>query len=386
MNILYISLDDPRKTATGSNQRNHFLWKALQKVGKVYTVYSIGNSATHVYDESECICTVSIKPTSWIERKYRYIFRGLIKYGNWPFRNVEKVRQTIGWTDVKFDVVVARCLGTASNLVAWKIAPLYVDIDDVPTLAFESILKQRLPFCIVPISRFLIRWWQKFVVKKCVGVWIVKEEDKKELPASTKSALLSNIANCPSDAYSVDQVESSKALVSIGNMGYEPNSSGVSWFLDNVWTEFHASHKDWCYIVVGGNVSEDSERKWSAVPGVKIMGFVADIEHVYEKSYAVIAPINSGAGTCIKVIESAMFGKKTFATPFAARGISERRMKDLGIDIFDNAHEFVNKFEVWEMLGIDERKKALALFRENAKIAYSFEGFCKSVKDMLENV
>ena len=385
MNILYISLDDPRKTSTGSNQRNHFLWKALQRIGTVYAVYAVGPTSAPVDDKVDRVRSVCLKPSSWVEAKIRWFFRGLIKYGNWPFRDVAKVRRAIGWADVRFDIVVARCLGTASSLVAWKVAPLYVDIDDVPTLAFESVLKQMLPRFVVPLSRFLIHWWQRYVIEKCTGVWIVKDTDKSELPEATHYSLLPNISNTPSGLYSFEMLENCKSLIFIGNMGYSPNSEGVSWFLDTVWPVFYASHKDWVFRVIGGNASETDKQRWKAVSGVEVMGFVEDIECIYEKAYAVVAPINSGAGTCIKVIEGVVYGKKTFATPFAARGMSEDCIRDLGIDIFRDAKEFVRKFSDWVQIESDERKRLLVQFSANARNAYSFDGFCNSVMGMLKN-
>lgn len=383
MNILYISLDDPRQTSMGSQQRNHFLWKALSRLGSVYTVFSKKIGEADVCDEHAKIKSVDVSSPYWVVRKIMWIFRGLTKYGNLPFRSKTYIRSCIGWEDVKFDVVVTRCLGTASRFGAWEIAPLYVDIDDVPTLAFESLLKYQLPSVLQPVGRSLIRWWQGFVVRKCHAVWVVKESDVSELPKGTRWGLLTNIAKKPSAGYGLVARTREKELVTLGYMGYGPNSAGVNWFLNNVWTQFYSKHPDWEYAIAGGGASARDVEMWVTYPGVKVLGFVDDLEDLYSRAAAIVTPIESGAGTCIKVIEAAVFGRKIFATKFAARGLTESQLNRYGIDIFCDAKSFEKLVVRWEVQSFEKKQMQERITFEESNRDYSEERFCQNVESLI---
>ena len=385
MNILYISLDDPRKFGMGSQQRNNFLWRALREIGDVYTVFGAREKDSLVVDDNLKIRSIFLRPKTFLEAKFRWFFRGLIKYGNWPFRDKCIVRECIGWKDVKFDIVVARCLGAASWLSAWQIAPLYVDVDDVPTLAFESVIRFQLPHILVPVSRAIMRWWQNFVVGKCNGLWLVKASDSNELPKGVRYSLLHNIARLPADSYSINCEAEEKIMLTVGCMGYGPNSEGVSWFLKNVWCTFYEDHRDWKYVIVGRGADHLHLSEWQGYQGVNVMGYVDNLEDVYARASAVVAPINSGAGTCIKVIESAVYGKKTFATPFAVRGMQEDEISRYGIDVFYGADEFIREFNSWFDKETSARTDCLARIAADARKDYSFDGFRDAVRDMVQN-
>lgn len=76
------------------------------------------------------------------------------------------------------------------------------------------------------------------------------------------------------------------------------------------------------YVIAGKVAPADCVCHWSAVPGVEIFGFVEDLDSLYEESLAVVAPVFSGSGTCIKVQETGLRGRTVFAAPFAARGMA----------------------------------------------------------------
>ena len=71
--------------------------------------------------------------------------------------------------------------------------------------------------------------------------------------------------------------------------------------------------------------------KWKDIPNVRLLGFVKDLDALYAESLAVVTPIRSGAGTCIKVMEAALHGRHVIATPFAVRGLDVSMLNALRI-------------------------------------------------------
>lgn len=75
------------------------------------------------------------------------------------------------------------------------------------------------------------------------------------------------------------------------------------------------------------------------------MGFLndSDLRQEYEYSRVVVAPIYSGAGTNVKVLEAIRMKRPCVTTSYGARGFSGYFTNDKEIAIADNPREFVEK-------------------------------------------
>lgn len=360
MNILYICGTNPNEVSTGARQRTHFLYEALKRLGNVR------------------VCVVS-EDRKW--GKIERLFNMFTKEGEWPFKSEEKVRNELGIGNEKFDVVITRYMRNAGRFSAWKIAPLYIDVDDMPLQAFLSIGVRRIPFGLKTFCTRLVKWWQGYILKKCHGVWVCKMEDAKILPYGLRYGVLPNLAMPAPKGFIVDGKQE-KMLMTVGLMGYSPNAEGVNWFIDNVWPRFYVSHPDWTYVIAGGGASVGNVAKWNTTPGVEALGFVENLEALYERAGVVVAPINAGAGTCIKVIESALRGRKTFVTPVAARGLAEEDIRELGMEVFTDAASFLERFDVFWYGSNLKNQDGIKLAAERFN---SFEKFYNQVKKLLRN-
>ena len=57
-----------------------------------------------------------------------------------------------------------------------------------------------------------------------------------------------------------------------------------------------------------------------STPQLEFLGAVAEVGSFYAHIHAVIAPMTTGAGSSIKVVEALAYGRSVLATHFAARG------------------------------------------------------------------
>jgi glycosyltransferase involved in cell wall biosynthesis len=60
-------------------------------------------------------------------------------------------------------------------------------------------------------------------------------------------------------------------------------------------------------------------------PDIRVLGFVDDLAEVYRRASLLIAPMQAGGGTRIKVLEAAAFGLATVASAQAADGLFTSR-------------------------------------------------------------
>lgn len=107
----------------------------------------------------------------------------------------------------------------------------------------------------------------------------------------------------------------------VGIYSYEPNAEGAAFFVREVWPHVLAKRPDAQLWLVGS--SGDRIPMPSSVPaGVQVLGFVDDLDAVYEQSAVVVCPILTGGGTRVKLVEAAMRGMPIVSTTIGAEGLS----------------------------------------------------------------
>ena len=110
------------------------------------------------------------------------------------------------------------------------------------------------------------------------------------------------------------------ALFHIGSMNWIPNEEGIKWLLENVWPSVNNELPNLKLYLAGrempGWLKELSQKN------VVIVGEVPDA-HLFIQSKAIsIAPLFSGSGIRIKIIESMAMGKAVISTTIGAEGIN----------------------------------------------------------------
>ncbi|MCS6894724.1 MAG: glycosyltransferase family 4 protein [Bacteroidia bacterium] len=114
----------------------------------------------------------------------------------------------------------------------------------------------------------------------------------------------------------------------IGGLDWLPNQQGIVWFLENVWRDFRRQHPDAHLSIAGRNTP-----RWLykyADSQTHILGEVKDAQAFFHEHEIFIAPLFSGSGIRIKLIEAFATGRAIVATPIAAENLTYR----LGQDIF----------------------------------------------------
>lgn len=96
-----------------------------------------------------------------------------------------------------------------------------------------------------------------------------------------------------------------------------PNVLGLQWFLDEVWPLIRQSDPQAVVNVAGGvcnAVRTNAE-------GVRLLGFVSDLDALYRDAAVVISPLQVGSGLKIKLIEALGKGKAIVATSTTVEGV-----------------------------------------------------------------
>jgi glycosyltransferase involved in cell wall biosynthesis len=345
MNILYLSERDPRNTHFGGAQRTHFIWEALKKVGHVYALhfdqqYRTEEIAPGVWTVRKLM---KINALQWffyrLERKILEPFKVLPL---WPMptyleKSIDKL-----FPNVRFDIVVCRYCFDLAEMHLWNFPRVYVDFDDHPLEMYNSVKGRDVHPWLKPVGRFIIKLQMRFLENKITGGWISNPMQASEIHTKEPIVGLRNIALAPSPSYKVD-ANRKKMLIIVGSMSYYPNYSGADRFLREIWPSVHKKYPDLILCIIGPGLPADYSEKWKRIPNVKEMGFVDNLEAMYQDCLAAVVPIYSGGGTCIKTLESLSYSRVCITSPFGARGLEKCVTSgNKGLQIFHLAKNFLD--------------------------------------------
>jgi len=138
--------------------------------------------------------------------------------------------------------------------------------------------------------------------------------------------------------YNFDMNSSSNSFFHIGSMDWLPNQKAIKWFLTRVWSKIEKTHTK-AEFNLAGKKMPDWLLKWNQ-HNVNIIGEVPSAVEFINGNKVMIAPLFSGSGMRIKIVEGMALGKVVIATEIAMEGIDYEHNKN--VLIANNENEFVD--------------------------------------------
>ncbi|MEN9893346.1 MAG: hypothetical protein RLY78_3641, partial [Pseudomonadota bacterium] len=252
-----------------------------------------------------------------------------------------------------YAAIVSRYLWPAVQTDAFALAPVWVDVDDLDSEIWDAHARSaqqrhsRTAVCARHIAT-AYRDAERQQLARCTAAWVTKSRDLAAV-AGRPAALLPNIplAAWPDGVIPVPWPEDSgdtdrpapadtgadtrtptrpspghrpPVVLGIALFDHPPNRQGFDWFIQQVWPQVHARHPEARLRLVGRLSCARTRTAWQAVAGVELTGRLDALRPAYADSAFTIAPLFSGGGTNIKVIESLAHGRACVLTPHAAKG------------------------------------------------------------------
>jgi polysaccharide biosynthesis protein PslH len=341
--ILLVSPYPPFPPDTGASQRTYLLWKALSELAPVDVILChdlLDGSATPVSMPASInfLGRFPWKSTGhWLRRLFekspldltvdRLLHATVPK--DWDYEVDTRVnRKLFNVIDRnQYFLTVGRNLKPIVKTGLVGRMPCVLDIDDVDF----DIRAQQAQDITRPRWRRLLNSRHSFQIKAAFqkwlprfnGLWVTKADDTRH--AVTRNAtVLPNIPyNFPVSAPPLDASRSANPIiVTVGLLSYQPNRNGIDRFIREGWSKVRMACPTAEYWLAGRN-DPAIARKWEAVPGVRVLGFVDDLAALYKASWFTLCPLWTGAGTNIKVLESLAFGRTCVATVIGQRGFED---------------------------------------------------------------
>lgn len=107
-----------------------------------------------------------------------------------------------------------------------------------------------------------------------------------------------------------------------GNLGYRPTVRAALWFADRIWPKVRERVPSARWILAGARPAPDV-RRLSAIPGVEVHADVDDLSVFLKQATVSIAPMASGSGVPIKILEAMAAEVPVICDPWSASGLED---------------------------------------------------------------
>lgn len=369
MRILLICQDSPLNRAYGGGLRTNYLWEALKRVGSVSALVMEPAARTEL---------VAIPGEGEIAR-IRF------KKPKVPWATAETLRIRKRVRELTrghaFDVVVVRHLRMAMLVRGSTEAPVILDDDDVDKVAptIGRSLAQRWFDAAKTAARRAVA---RRAIRDYAHVWFVKPADMVKFPVRSAS-VIPNLANAP-DVLLPRTPASPAHVLMVGKFGYAPNAEGVDFFIGRVLPGLRKAAPGSRLRLVG-QCPPELARRWGSVEGVEVAGFVDDLAPEYASASVVVAPVFSGGGTQIKVLEALGHACGTVVSGFAATGFAPHLRDGEHLLVANDAGEWIARCLALLRSPVQAERLGHA-GREVVLNSYSFDGMAQEVRSTITRV
>ena len=317
MKILWLHSVLPWPTTDGNRLRHYSL---MREVAKQHDVKLVVPGGLHEVREAEplrSVCDVEVAPRLAGRGSAR--LRGLVQRAPSCFVPSElpgmRALAERSEADLVFSslYVVPAAVGLA--------VPVVVDDQNVETLLYEQLAdRERRP--LRKLARALdaqeVRRYERRWVTKAAAVTVCSEQDRDALVALVGAVPISVIPNGFDDRV-VQRTGGANSVLFVGGLLYEPNLDAVRFLAGEILPEVWRTRPDIRMVIVGKD--PPVEVRALASDRIVVTGGVEDVGPYYSDAAVVVAPLRSGGGTRLKVLEAVAAGVPVVATTKGVEGL-----------------------------------------------------------------
>jgi polysaccharide biosynthesis protein PslH len=185
-------------------------------------------------------------------------------------------------------------------------------------------------------------------------VVVVSERERHRLPAGVRDVMVCPNGRDP-DPLGPPPPATTPTAAFVATLGWAPNVDAAAWFGQEVWPEVLRRSPEARLLLVGRDPAPAVRALASA--SVEVSGTVSDIRPYLARARVSVAPLRSGGGTRLKILEALDAARPVVATSVAVDGLED--LIGEGVVLADDAPAMI---EALTSL-LDDPERAAALGR-----------------------
>ena len=282
-------------------------------------------------------------------------------------RQVTKLRDIL--LRIQPDLIFVHRMGAAGALsrVGLPLPPVVMDMDDVEHVKITRMHAHVTSWrdrAYVKLCAFIARQCERRFCRLSNVTLVCSEHDRREVLRIAPNASVEVVPNVGQAVNVLPEIDEPSAIF-IGIAHYPPNREAIEWLVREIWPRVRLRVPKARLNIAGqasALVAADDE-----AGGIKVWGYVSEVEPCYRDSAIAVCPIMKGSGTRIKIIEAALLGRPCVSTVIGAEGLDFIAGKE--IVIADSSQEFADAVAnllldpaLRQSIGLAAREKAMALY------------------------
>jgi glycosyltransferase involved in cell wall biosynthesis len=331
MKILFVSLFLPHPQARHAGGR--YVYEILSRLAhrhEIHLATRVEVNELPLLDALQPLCA-ALHPYPYRDVAQRGVLDNLRLIGNYLgfSRFADRLIRS-----GKYDVVQVEWVETAV-LIRQKQTPMVLDAHDVITKPAERRLQQakgaaRLP---ATLKYWLTRAVERRIMRRFAAIFTVSEFDRRYL-LQMAPELTERVTTVPIPA-GMDISDRSypvrpHTILFLAAYRHRPvNVEAALWFYREVFPLVRRELPQARFFIAGNGPPEELIRLAASDPQVEVPGFVADLDRCYKEAAVFVAPLLTGGGIIVKLLDALAAGRPVVATTIANEGVGARPGHDL---------------------------------------------------------
>lgn len=388
MRILFISRsfpDDIRTKVHGIYKRMGMFIEALKGFAELDMLFYVSSDSTFSTSQIKdlessfshhwnsninlFLCPMSEFNNSTTLNKLLSFGKGIVDFHEQPrYAQVSGRKQVQAFEQClsrKPDAIFAHRLSSMCPLLLTSMAlpQVYFDMDDVEhvLLARSIRLSKSLPRKFLYLLLPALKAGESKAIQLATETYVCSDQDRSYL---AKKSYYHKIVTIP-NAVTIPKLQTHTREQTILFLGsnYSPNIGAVNFLIKSIWPHIH-NELPHARLIIAGVSIDRLDREIITTANVQFPGFVDDLDQLYERARVVVAPILTGSGTRVKIIEAASYGKPVVSTRLGAEGIdlsdgTEIQLRDNPVEFARACINLLVDPHLCEQIGLAARTKVI---------------------------
>ncbi len=396
LNILFVSTRNPYPPDHGHTIRTYNTLKCISKGNNIYLLAFVESKEKLNIGPLKKFCkTVDFFIIPEDVKKWRFflslffnVFSPLPFVAHKYYRKEmrKKIEQVL--TEYKIDIVHLDMLPLARYFKVVKAYPTVLvdhNVESLRILRWAEIEKNILTKMYMYLQYLKLFKFEKKMCSKFDRCITVSEFDKKALENLCPNGRFTIIPNGVDTEYfkgnNIKIVPNS--LIWVGGMRSLYNREAVNYFVDEILSLIQLEIPDVKVTFVGSSPPQKLFEISKINSSIRYTGFVEDVRPYVEEAAVYIAPIRSGSGTKLKILNALSLSKAVVTTSIGAEGIDVTPNEN--ILIADSPQDFAQK-TIELLRNPDIAEKIGKAGRKLIEGKYNWKIICSKMNQVYEEI